>query len=234
MMHANAIALINGTWRYVSALEERVEWRQTELTVTAFTQDGYHRNGLRPQDVRRFAEDYNDRVIVPTIKPVMAYVVEKAYEVKWSWATASNYTMYRIHPGTYPVTWQNRTYDDWNPEMQGDGWDVYWATVTTDATRLYSYSVNRLFQASSSRTEQHGDETPFSFSDYAYAARGDAEGGARGRWVEVEPATGEISPIERLAELETTAQDDATWAEMSAARVRELEILRELAGLDQL
>lgn len=233
-MHANAIALVNGTWRYVSALEERVEYRETEPTVTAFTQDGYHRNGLAPADVRRFADDYQDRVIVPTLKPKLVYVVDEAHEVQRTWETASNYTMYEIHPGRYEVGYTTLGYRDWTPDMQGDQQDAYYAKIELKATRLYSYWVNRLFQASSAGREEHGDETTYTIHPYHYSARADQPGNAHGRYELVEDIQGEISPIERLAQLETLAaglQDDDR---MVPGRERELAILRELSATGQI
>lgn len=228
MMHANALANVDGTWRYVSALDERVERGEAEPSITAFTQDGYHRK-LRPADIHRFADGYDGRMIAPTLKPTLDYVITEPYEFNRTWETASNYTRYRVHPGTYRVEWVTIHYRPWTPDMQGDGRNVYYARIEVKATKLHSYWVNRVFTESSSHTEQHNEETTYVLHPYAYEARPDRPG-----YVLVEEITEEISPAARLAELETTAEHDKTRAQMSPERVRELEILRELAGRSQL
>jgi hypothetical protein len=87
--------------------------------------------------------------------------------------TASNYNLFRIAPGSYPVRLTNGNGADWNPDpnVPTPGYTAnigpYYVQVSVDAVHVHKHVVDRLLGAS--RVQDTYPNQPATVTEYHYA-----------------------------------------------------------------
>jgi hypothetical protein len=184
-MHANAIAVVDGTRRYVFAILDREVYGQPGVHAV-ITQDGYHHTAARAD-----IEPLPWLVVLPSIKPTLVYRVTEAYDTTQVWETASNYTRYEVQPGDYPVEWR----DNLHRPVITAGQTVEYGRVVVDAIERQRHYVNRVLGASSSHDEYPDRPTTLTNDHYAYALTpGLLVAKGKAQYVQIAPAQGEVFP----------------------------------------
>lgn len=111
------------------------------------------------------------------------YVIPAEYEyTDRSLQRASDYVVYRILSGTYPVRLTNISGSDWNPDpdVHTPGFIAntgpYYAVVQVNAIKLHTYYESQLFTAIKGEHKDMHEETTYRLTWYAYEISGDKPG----------------------------------------------------------
>ncbi len=185
-MHANAIAVVDGVRRYVSA---NLDWEKHGRpgVHTVITADGYHHDVPRAD-----IEPLPETRVLPAARPTLVYRVTEAYETNRKWETASNYTRYEVQPGDYPVMWVNIHH-----QLVAEDQGAYYGLVVVDAIERQRHYVNRVFGASSSHDEYPDRATTLTNHTYSYALTpGLVVAGGKAQYVQIAPGSSrEVFPV---------------------------------------
>lgn len=116
------------------------------------------------------------------------YVIPEEYEyTDRGLQRASDYIVYRILPGTYPVRLTNIGGSDWNPDrdVHTPGFIAnvgpYFAVVQVDAIKLHTYYESQLFSAIRGEHKDMHEETTYRLIRYGYEVSEDKPGFMRDR-----------------------------------------------------